>query len=477
MTQSRPIRRAQRVTRLRGLFLAAAVITAGACSSGSTNPTTDAAVGQARSGGSATVFNDSTNAFALGIPTLSRADRRAFAVGNSFFNDNWVTAPASTKGRDGLGPLFNAQSCSSCHFRDGRAQPPENDDDPERGLLFRLSVPGKGPHGDEPADPVYGGQLQDRSISGVPAEGRVRILNVEYPGKFADGTRYTLIAPIYRIVDTAYGPLARHVRVSPRIAPAVFGVGLLEAVPEREIVSNADPHDKNDDGISGRPNRVWDVRLQRLALGRFGWKANVPTVEQQNGRAFNSDIGITSSLFSDDVCTVAEAACHAAPSGGSPEVDDHKLGRVTFYTRTLAVPARRQVRDPEVRDGEQLFRKAGCSSCHLPTLHTGDSDITALANQTIHPFTDLLLHDMGEGLSDERPDGQATGSEWRTAPLWGIGLVDTVNNHSRFMHDGRARNLSEAILWHGGEAGPAKERYRKMSREDRAALIRYLESL
>jgi len=177
------------------------------------------------------------------------------------------------------------------------------------------------------------------------------------------------------------------------------------------------------------------------------------------------------------VCSDGETACRAAPSGGSPEVDDHKLGRVTFYTRTLAVPARRQVRDPEVRDGEQLFRKAGCSSCHLPTLHTGDSDIAELADQTIHPFTDLLLHDLGDGLGDERPDGLATGTEWRTAPLWGIGLVDTVNNHTRFLHDGRARNLSEAILWHGGEAGPAKERYRRMSREDRAALIAFLESL
>jgi CxxC motif-containing protein (DUF1111 family) len=265
--------------------------------------------------------------------------------------------------------------------------------------------------------------------------------------------------------------------MSPRIAPAVFGVGLLEAVPETEIVGHADPDDANGDGISGRPNRVRDVETDRLALGRFGWKANVPSVEQQNAGAFNADIGITSSVFPDTLCTEAQRACNAAPSGGEPEVDDHKLGRVTFYTRTLAVPARRDVDDDDVRKGEELFRAAACSACHLPTLHTGDSDIDALVDQTIHPFTDLLLHDMGPGLADRRPDGRASGTEWRTAPLWGLGLVEIVNRHTRLLHDGRARNLTEAILWHGGEAEAAKERFRRMSRDDRDALITYLESL
>jgi CxxC motif-containing protein (DUF1111 family) len=471
MTTSRPNTAASR-----GFVLAAAVIfIATSCSSGGKTRTTDDAVGEARSGGSATVIDASSNAFALGIPTLDRAERRAFAVGNSFFNDNWVTAPASTEARDGLGPLFNAQSCSTCHFHDGRAQPPQSDDDPRRGLLFRLSVPG--PQGADAPDPVYGGQLQDRSIHGVPAEATVRITTREVPGRFADGTRYTLLAPSYEIVDPAYGPPARDVMVSPRIAPAVFGVGLLESVPEDEIVGHADPDDENGDGISGRPNRVRAVKTDRLVLGRFGWKANVPSVEQQNAGAFNGDIGITSSVFPDTLCTESQHACNEAPDGGEPEIDDHRLGRVTFYTRTLAVPARRDVDDVDVRKGEQLFRAAACSSCHLPTLHTGDSDIDALAGQTIHPFTDLLLHDMGPGLADRRPDGQASGSEWRTAPLWGIGLVETVNRHTRFLHDGRARNLTEAILWHGGEAEAAKERFRRMSRDDRDALITYLESL
>lgn len=473
--------------RRRGLLLAAGLVMASvvvaACSSGSsgssgsTPKADDPAVGVARSGGEATVFDTSANAFAIAIPSLDRIERRAFAVGNSFFNDNWVTAPASTEGRDGLGPLFNAQSCSSCHFRDGRGKPPADDDDPERGLLLRLSVPGTGPHGEIVPDAAYGDQLQDRGISGVPAEGRISITTTKVRGRYGDGTPFTLVAPTYAVAGAGYGPLASGVQLSPRIAPAVFGVGLLEAIPAADVVARADPDDADDDGISGTANSVWDVRTQAMTLGRFGWKANVPTVEQQNAGAFNGDIGITSSLFPEKSCTAIQTACLAAPTGGDPEIDDQKLGRVTFYTRTLAVPARRDVDGPTVRDGEQLFRSAGCSACHLPTVETGPSDIPALADQTIHPFTDLLLHDMGPGLADGRPDGLATGSEWRTAPLWGIGLVDTVNDHTRFLHDGRARNLAEAILWHGGEAEPAKERFRKMSREDRDAITAYLQSL
>lgn len=208
-----------------------------------------------------------------------------------------------------------------------------------------------------------------------------------------------------------------------------------------------------------------------------GRQANVPTVEQQNAGAFNGDIGVTSSLFPDQPCAPGADACAAAPGGGDPEVDDEKLDRVTFYTRALAVPSRRRVTDDAVVRGEQLFRTAGCAACHTPTLQTGGSDIAGLADQTIHPYTDLLLlHDMGPELADGRPDGDASGREWRTPPLWGIGLVETVNGHTRFLHDGRARDLSEAILWHGGEGQTAKRRFVKMPEVDRDALIAYLES-
>lgn len=460
--------------RWRGLGLATALLVTTACGAGGSD---DPAVGAARSGGKATVFDTSANAFATAIPSLTPIERRAFSVGNNFFSDNWVTAPSSTDGRDGLGPVFNAQSCSTCHTNDGRAKPPKDDDDPARGLLFRLSVPSTLDDAGFQPEPTYGDQLQDRSIQRVPAEATVRITYRKVRGRLDDGTRYTLLAPTYAIVDPSLGPLDPEVMVSPRIAPSIFGVGLLEAVPEREIRGNADPNDADGDGVSGRANTVWDVVREKMALGRFGWKANVPSVEQQNAGAFNGDIGITNSVFHEQPCTAAEKACLAAPSGGEPELDDQKLDRVTFYTRTLAVPARRQVKNADVREGEELFRSAGCSSCHLPTLRTGATDVDALSNQTIHAYSDLLLHDMGRGLADDRPDGLANGREWRTPPLWGIGLQSTVSGHTRFLHDGRARNLTEAILWHGGEGKAAMKRFKAMSKEDRDALLAFLESL
>lgn len=461
-----------------GLLIGVLALVVVACSDGGdSTPTTtgrpsDAAL--ALSGGEGTVFNDSSDAFAQGMPTLSREERRAFAVGNSFFTQNWVTAPSSTAGRDGLGPLLNAQSCSSCHFKDGRGAPPLTADDPQRGLLLRLSVPG--PDGEAVPLENYGDQLQDRSINGVPAEGTMVITYDEVQGTYADGTAYTLQAPSYSIGSPAYGPIPDDVMISPRVAPAVFGVGLLQAVPESTILSAADPDDADGNGISGRPNHAPD-ESGAMVLGRFGWKANVATVNQQNTNAFHGDIGITSTLRPDQECTVAETACSDAPTGGAPEIDDQKVQRVEFYTRTLAVPARRNVAEPAAVQGEALFTSIGCSSCHTPEMQTGDSDIGALKDQTIRPYTDLLLHDMGQGLADNRPDRDATGTEWRTAPLWGIGLVETVNGHTRFMHDGRARDLTEAILWHGGEAADAQNRFRQLSAAERAALISFLESL
>lgn len=426
-------------------------------------------------GRDATVFDVTADAFAQSAPKMSALDRRAFAVGNSFFNRNWVTAPASTTGRDGLGPTFNAQSCSSCHFKDGRAQPPAAGPMPELGLLLRLSVVDA--EGNSQPVPRYGGQLQDHSILGVPAEGRIRITYTARRGRYADGTPYALRAPHYAIVDRAFGPLPKGTRISPRVAPAVFGVGLLEAVPEKTIVDRADPRDSDGDGISGRPNRVTDLRSGKTVLGRFGRKANVATVEQQNANAFSGDIGITTPLITDEGCPGTQAACKAAKTGGRPEVDAKKLDRVTFYTRTLAVPARRAVGRSDTAAGEHAFQSTGCASCHLPELRTGKSDIPALREQDIRPYTDLLVHDLGPALADRRPDGVASGTEWRTAPLWGLGLVRTVNRHTRFLHDGRARSLEEAVLWHGGEAAAARREFEKLPARERRNLIAFLRSL
>jgi CxxC motif-containing protein (DUF1111 family) len=427
------------------------------------------------SGGATTTFDVTTEAFARSAANLGTEDRAAFAVGNAFFNDNWVIAPGSTAGRDGLGPVYNALSCSGCHLHDGRAQPPSASSD-SPGLLFRLSVPGEDRHGGPVPEPTYGGQFNDLSIPGVPSEGTVDIEHTSVDGTFADGTKYTLDRPSYQL-NGALGPLAKDAMVSPRIAPAMTGVGLLEAVPASDVIARADPDDVDRDGISGRPNMVWDLDGDAVVLGRFGWKASQPSVRQQVAGAFQGDIGITSSLHPDQPCTIAETACVAAPNGGAPELDEHKLDRVTFYSRTLGVPARRDIDKPAVADGAKLFAGLGCSSCHTPTLTTGETDIPELAHQEIHPYTDLLLHDMGPDLADGRPDFGASGSEWRTAPLWGIGLVSVVDGHTRFMHDGRARSIEEAILWHGGEAAAAQLAYRDLSADDRAKLLAFVGSL
>lgn len=398
-----------------------------------------------------------------------------------------MAAPASTAGRDGLGPTFNAQSCSSCHGHDGRARPPLGADDAERGVLLRLSLPEefrdlyapRSPVGSPVPDPRYGGQLQDRAILGVPAEGEIVIAYEEIQGEYADGEAYTLLKPIYAVDDLAFGPLHEGIMISPRIAPSVFGMGLLEAIAEAEIRARADPADADGGGISGRVNEVWSVETDGLALGRFGWKANVPTVRQQSAGAFHGDIGITSSLFPDQNCPAAQTACRGAPDGAASaterEVSDERLEQVVFYTRTLAPPAARDYEGRE--EGAALFFAASCHRCHTPRHVTDEYPIAALSGRTIFPYTDLLLHDMGEGLADGRPDFDASGSEWRTAPLWGIGLIPTVNGHTRLLHDGRARDVAEAILWHGGDAEASREAFRSLSAEERQALIDFINSL
>ena len=428
-----------------------------------------------RLGGDTTAFSAGSNAFELSARNLANAERRIFEVGDSFFSQNWVTAPASTEARDGLGATFNAQSCSSCHDRDGRAKPPDHDEDPERGLLLRLSVAGP----DGPIDDsVYGGQLQDRAIIGVAPEGQIAIRYEVIGGSYPDGTSFTLRQPVYLILAPAFGPHDSALMISPRIAPATIGMGLLEAIPQERLLELADPDDADGDGISGRPNMVWDIRRSEVVLGRFGWKANEPTVEQQAAAAFLGDIGITSTLFPEENCPAAQDACAAAPNGGTPEIPDERLAQVEFYVQTLAVPAMRNVDDPRVRRGAELFVQTGCAACHTPRHVTGDDHpVEPLRNQTIFPFTDLLLHDMGEGLADGRPDGLATGREWRTPPLWGIGLVEVVNRHTMFLHDGRARSLEEAILWHGGEGQAARDQFMALTRDERDALLRFLRSL
>jgi CxxC motif-containing protein (DUF1111 family) len=434
--------------------------------------------GEELSGGDTTVFDEGVNAFSLSARNLEGERRDKFFVGNSIFRRTWVTAPSSTSGLDGLGPTFNANSCGGCHFKDGRGAPPQRDGEEFLGLLIRLSVPGTDEHGGPVGEPSYGGQFNHRSILGVPAEGVSTVRYTEVPGTYGDGSPYSLRRPAYDLTDLAFGPMAGDVMMSPRTANAMIGLGLLEALDEQTIVALADEDDADGDGISGRVNRVWDPKSSSVQLGRFGWKANVPGIEQQVAGAFNGDIGITSPLFPNQNCPPAQTACVAAIDGGSPEIDQDKIDEAVYYSRLLAVPARRDVKDSEVLRGKSLVIDAGCTDCHTQKLVTGQlADFPEVSAQTIYPYTDMLLHDMGDELADNRPDFLANGREWRTPPLWGIGLVFAVNGHTNFLHDGRARDFAEAILWHGGEAERSREAFRTMSASDRAAVIRFLESL
>lgn len=434
--------------------------------------------GEELSGGQATIFDTTANAFGQPIPGLERPEELLFFVGNSFFNQNWVTAPASTTARDGLGPLFNAHSCASCHFKDGRGRPPAFDGELSTGFLIRLSRPGSDSHYGPVPDPNYGDQLQDQAIMGVAGEATIQITYAENPFTFPDGQTVSLRQPTYTLRQLGYGELTPELMLSPRVANQMIGMGLLEAVPEATILALADPTDRNGDGVSGRPNFVWDAFNNQMALGRFGWKANQSSVLQQTAGAFLGDIGITTPLFPTQNCSQNQTACVAAPAGGTPEIAADDFLKVVLYASMLAVPGRRDWADPQVLQGKEAFNEIGCSACHTPLLETGiHPTIPALSHQTIRPYTDLLLHDMGPGLADGRPDFQATGNEWRTPPLWGIGLIETVNDHTNFLHDGRARNLLEAILWHGGEAQTAHDRFINLPADLREALLRFLSSL
>lgn len=429
-------------------------------------------------GGKGTSFDFSFNAFSNPMGTLSSGGEDSFVVGNSFFNKNWVIAPSSTTGRDGLGPFFNSTSCSGCHSIDGRGRPPLTLNEVS-GLLMRLSIPGTNIHGGPLADPSYGEQLSDHSIPGVDIEGSIQLTYTPIHATYSDGLAYELLNPTYNLINLNYGSLSASAMFSPRVAQQMPGLGLLEAVSESTVLSFADENDINGDGISGRPNYVWDETKQANALGRFGWKANQPTLRQQTAAAFLGDIGINSALFTGQNLTADQQILYGSlPNGGTPEVSDNILDQVIFYSSTLAVPGRRNMNDAEVLKGKQLFITLKCNSCHIPSMETGaHPSIPELSHQKIFPYTDLLLHDMGSALADGRPDFLATGSEWRTPPLWGIGLIQTVNGHTNLLHDGRARNVEEAILWHGGEATNSKTNFTNLNATQRAALIKFVNSL
>jgi CxxC motif-containing protein (DUF1111 family) len=415
-------------------------------------------------GGAATVVDRTGSAFAHYLPSLSADDIATADAGDGQFEFVWDLPQ--------LGPLYNNTACVNCHTANGRGLDIFVHDAVigSQGLV-RISLgsgsgsgldtaDGQAPGGPVPV-PGFGLQLQDHAELGAQ-EVNIVLSWTEMPGTFGDGSPFSLRAPSVDVRTPDGTEFRADALRSFRQPPAVFGLGLLAAVPDDAILANADPGDANGDGIAGHANQVWDVATQTMVLGRFGHKANVSTLKQQICGAFANDIGVTNTMFPD--------------ATGATEIGDTSINSVAQFLTVLDVPAPAPPTDT-TRAGRATFTSLGCASCHVPTLVTGDAPFPELANQTIHPYTDLLLHDLGDGLADHRPDFLAGGSEWRTAPLWGLGLVQVVSPQAGYLHDGRARTIEEAILWHGGEAMPAREAYRALAQPDRAALLAFLASL
>ncbi len=416
-----------------------------------------------RAGGATTVDNRTSLAFAQPAANLRPEYDRLHRDGDAAFAAIFVPAPSRVN--PGLGPTYNNVSCNGCHLRNGRGMPVMGPTAQRTQLLVRVSLPDgvpDHPHGAVPV-PGLGLQVRDQAVYGTTPPASLTLSWVERTGQHADGTPYSLRSPRVSIVPSDGSALPSDMLMSLRLPPPVFGLGLLEAVPLDTLRALEDPADRNGDGISGRMNEVWDATRHTLVPGRFGWKANSPHLLQQSAEAYFNDMGISSALFPEP--------------DGTHELPPELLEAAVFYSQSLGVPARTALEDPVVQRGEKLFGSLGCESCHREMLETGASTYEELASQVIHPYTDLLLHDMGPELADGRPDGAATGTEWRTPALWGLGLTHTVLPYSGFLHDGRARSLEEAVLWHGGEALTARDGFRTLSREDRAALLKFLGSL
>ena len=462
-----------------------------------TKPTTDFSKPEAfelmQGGAGTTKKRVTADSFSQSSANLTFEEEGTFKIGNGFFTKVWVSSPSSTQASDGLGPLFNERACQNCHLKDGRGHPPMGDEGTTSMFLRLAREAGtdeeKALRADRKVlnfpDPVYGKQLQELAVPGLVGEGRMRVTYTEQPVTLGDGTVVSLRKPSYAVDSLGYGPMDPHTTLSPRMTPAMIGLGLVEQIHPADILANADPDDRNGDGIAGRPNIVRDELSGKLALGRFGWKAQTPSIRQQSADAFAGDIGISTPEVPQHWgdCTPAQKACLAMPNGvqerlGPVEAPDPIMDLVTFYSQNLAVPARRDVAAPEVLAGKKAFYDMGCASCHTPKFVTRrDAPNKAQSFQLIWPYSDFLLHDMGEGLADGQAVGDASGSDWRTPPLWGIGLAQRVNGYTFFLHDGRARNLAEAILWHGGEGKKARDRFAVAGVDERTALIKFLESL
>ena len=450
---------------------------------------------EALTGGSGTVFVENKNAYSLPLKNLKIENRINFFVGNSMFRRVWLPPSDVHFARDGLGPFFNADSCQGCHINDGRGHLPSSNwpNDDAVSLVIALAIP---PQNDMQKnqletfqlksipDPIYGSQLSDFAIDGVLPEGKIDIEYDYYPVAFDNGKVINLSKPKFSISNLNYGELHSDIQISARIAQPIIGLGLIEGISVSDILANADPNDKNKDGISGKASTVKDEISNSIILGRFGWKAAQPSILQQTIDATYHDMGLSNTYSSrSNNCSEVQVACKSMVTGNSTEYDgvevsNEQIDLMVFYQKHLSPPGRRNVDDPEVLKGKKIFFESGCGSCHVQKYTTSiDEKNPSLSEQLIWPYSDFLLHDMGKDLADNLNEYNAMGNEWRTPPLWGIGLTRTVNGHENFLHDGRARNILEAILWHGGEAEESKKKILKLSLVGVEYLLKFIESL
>jgi CxxC motif-containing protein (DUF1111 family) len=415
------------------------------------------------------------------VPGLTHSQLQKFKAGEKQFKAPWVVFPL-LGGEWGLGPTFLANACVGCHVQAGRGRTFDQPDAIVFHQLLRLSLPGEGPDGGPLPHPNYGDQLQVFGVNvGLkenlkPGEAELYVDWLPEPVTLPDGTLVELRKPAVRIEKPNFGPIDASVLTSLRNTQVVFGMGYLEAVAEEDILALAAL--QRTQGLNGRPNYVRDDIHQRTALGRFGWKANQPSVRQQIAAAFHGDMGVTSSLYIEENCPPVQTACRAMPPGNRPELLDYSWDELNFWSVALDAPPARDQDNPQIIRGRQSFEKARCAQCHVPEMRTGDYPLLhAISKKTFRAYTDLLLHDMGPGLADGRPDFKAGPRDWRTAPLWGIGLSAQVNGSTHLLHDGRARNVLEAILWHGGEAKVSRDLFAGLSKEERDDLIAFVNSL
>jgi CxxC motif-containing protein (DUF1111 family) len=433
---------------------------------------------------------------------VDRKQELLFWTGFSLFRDPWVIAPSSTKDRDGLGPLFNTRSCISCHLSGGKGPVPQEGNSKPTALVVRF---GSGEDGLF-SDPIYGDQLQPRAIAithssiepDLLGEAKLQLGYQEVYGEYADGSTYILRQPTYQLTDLAYGGLDKRTVLSPRFSPVIYGVGLLDAISEQDLLAQEDIYDANQDGISAKYNRVpiapsshntadfhnsvENIKgTHRAGIGRFGHKAKHPSLHQQVAAAFRDDIGITNTSFGTESCSAGQPNCQAASVIGghqSVEIPDKLLDLVTQFNQLIAVPPARNLDSATAQQGRELFYKIGCESCHTAS-YTTDAEYPhkSLANQTIWPYTDLALHDMGAGLADGVNEYAANGTEWRTPPLWGIGARKNIRSENLYLHDGRAKTVAAAILWHGGEARISQQNFIQLNKQQRNALLAFLDAI